>query len=287
VAVERDRQARLCAVLLEPGAQRVRTRALVCADGIAGSVARCAGIDRRLAVGEILSCAQYRLRDIACEVGYPEFWIGDCHAPGGYAWVFPRGGQAANVGVGIVADHPAAMGRHATRWLKQFRQTRFASSGRIDRYITGGVPTLRRSAATAAQGALCAGDAAGAADPLSAAGIAEAMHSARFAARTLSAALHEGDLSARRLSRADRAYRRAHPRLRTMTAIRRVFDRLDDRGKIALVRACQAAFHERSIESLEPRAMFLQLLRAAPPLVGYARDLLFSRKQPPLDLEST
>lgn len=287
VEVERDRGGQLCAVWLDDGRrQRVRTRALLCADGIAGSVARQAGIDRRLAVREILSCAQYRLRDVTCELGYPEFWIGEVYAPGGYAWVFPRGEREANVGVGIVADRPTVAARNATQWLKQFRRERFAGSGRIESYITGGVPVLLRSAPTAAQGALCAGDAAGAADPLSAAGIAEAMQSARHAALVLGAALREGELSAARLQSADLAYRRAMPRLRSMAAIRRVFDRLDDRGKTALVRACRAAFHERNIEAMEPRTMFLQLLRAAPPLVGYARHLLFARTDPPLDLES-
>jgi digeranylgeranylglycerophospholipid reductase len=288
VGVVRDAAGRLCEVELDDGRRsRVRTRALLCADGIAGLMARMAGIPRRLQVAEILSCAQYRLRGVDCELGFPEFWIGDCVAPGGYAWVFPRGEGEANVGVGLIADRPSSGGRHATQWLKQFRRQRFQGRGQIESYITGGVPIRVHRSAAAAQGALCAGDAAAAPDPLSAAGIAEAMHSARAAAATLGRALAADDLSAARLLLAERSYERGHPRLRAMAAIRRIFDRLDDRGKAALVRACRAAFHERDVSAVPPRTMFLQLLRAAPPLVGYARDLLLSRSEPPLDWESS
>jgi digeranylgeranylglycerophospholipid reductase len=273
--VERNTAGELVAVQIgEDRPERIACRALLCADGIASAVGRMAGVDSRLDPSQILICAQYRLSDVDVELGFPEFWIGDAHAPGGYAWVFPKGPREANVGLAMVATTASARSRTATQWLKRFRKTRFQDIGKIDSYITGGIPTLLEAGPTAAQGALLAGDAARSADPLSAAGIAEAMASAAAAAERLACALAEDDLSAERLTQADRLYRDEHPRLAVMARIRRVFQRLDDRGKAALVSACRAAFHERRIDDMDPLKMFVALLRASPGLVGYAHHLL-------------
>jgi digeranylgeranylglycerophospholipid reductase len=275
VAVERDAAGRLAAVRVgEAGAERIGCRALLCADGIASAVGRMAGVDSVLDPSQILICAQYRLSGVEVEPGFPEFWIGDVHAPGGYAWVFPKGPGEANVGLAMVATATSARSRTATQWLKQFRKKRFQSTGKIESYITGGIPMLLRPGPSAAQAVVLAGDAARSADPLSAAGIAEAMASAATAAAVLAAALADGDLSAARLATADRLYRQEHPRLAVMARIRRVFQRLDDRGKAALVMACRAAFHEARIDDMDPLKMFVALLRASPRLVGYAHHVL-------------
>ncbi len=275
-ALERDRDGTLRGVVLRTpaGVARVTCAAVLAADGIAGAVGRLAGIDTRLSVAEVLSSAQYRMTGVDIEVGTLEFWIGDGIAPGGYAWVFPRAPSEANVGVGIIATRPSAAGRTATAFLKEFRRLRFQNVGKISGYITGGIPVLLRDAATATQGVLSAGDALRAADPLSAAGIAEAMASARLAAETLATALAQGDLSARRLARAGQEYFRQHPRLAVMARIRRVFDRLDDQEKGQLVAACREAFHERRIDDMDAGSFFLRLLRASPRLLRHARHLL-------------
>lgn len=276
VGVERDAQGTLRAVVVRTAGREERwpCRAVVAADGPGAAVGRLAGIDTRLDLAEFWVCAQYRMRGVEVEVGFPEFWIGDRHAPGGYAWVFPRGPGEANVGLAMIADRASASGRSATQMLKSFRRMRFQGVGEIDTYITGGIPVLVRRPAIAAQGVVGAGDAARTADPLSAAGIAEAMDSGERAAQTVTDALVEGDLSAERLSRAAEAYRDAHPRQRVMGRIRRVFDRLSDRDKARLVEGCRKAFHDQRIDDIDPLQMFLRLLRLSPTLLPHARHLL-------------
>jgi digeranylgeranylglycerophospholipid reductase len=275
-AVERDHRGVLRGVELRTpsGPVAVACDALLAADGVAAGVGRLAGIPTRLAVGELLSAAQVRLFGAEVEVGTLEFWIGDAFAPGGYAWVFPRGTGEANVGVAIVADRPSAAGETATHWLRVFRKQRFKGIGKADDYIVGGIPTLVRAAATAGQGVVLAGDAARVPDPLSAAGIAEGMHSGQIAAETLAEALSAGDLSAARLERAAQRYAAEHP-VRGITArIRRIYDRLDDGQKGQLVRACRDAFDDRRIDRMDPLTVFVRLLRGSPGLVGYLRYLL-------------
>lgn len=275
-SIERDEAGRLYGVALRRSArrERVRCRAVVGADGVASMAGRLAGIDTRLDPAQILICAQYRMTGVDVQPGYPEFWIGDVHAPGGYAWIFPRGEGEANVGLGIVATRPSAGAETATRWLKRFRRRRFKSTGKIVTYLTGGIPTLRRDAPTSAQGVVLVGDAARSADALSAAGIAEAMASAAAGARCLDQGLRQDCLDAPSLARADADYRATHRRLATMRRIRGVFDRLDDAGKEALVTACHDAFHDRRIDDMDPLEMFLSLLRASPRLLRYAGSLM-------------
>jgi flavin-dependent dehydrogenase len=117
-------------------------------------------------------------------------------------------------------------------------------------------------------------------DPLSAAGIAEALHSGRLAAECVREALDSGDVSARRLGAAQERYYRSQRRLGAMAGIRRVFDRLDDDGKRALVEACRRGFHDRRIDHFDGRSLFVQLLRSSPGLVGFIRYLVPSRKSP-------
>ncbi len=255
------------------GVETVAADVVVAADGVASAVGRMAGIDTCLELSEMFACAQYRLRDVPVEAGYPEFWIGDSHAPGGYAWVFPRSDREANVGLAMVADRPSANGQVATHWLKKFRKHRFKSIGKIDSYITGGIPVLVRRPTSSAQGVVLAGDAARSADPLSAAGIAEAMDSGRLAAEVVVHALSNGGPSEATLAAAASQYFQAHPRLRAMAAIRRVFDRLDDGEKDSLVDACRGAFHDRRIDEMDPLGFFLRLLRTSPRLLTYARYL--------------
>jgi len=276
VGVERDAQGTLRGVRVRH-ARREETwscRALVAADGPGASVGRLAGIDTRLDLAEFWVCAQYRMMGVEVEVGFPEFWIGDVHAPGGYAWVFPRGRDEANVGLAMVADRPSAAGRTATQWLKTFRRHRFGGAGSVANWITGGIPVLVHPPETAAQGVVSAGDAARTADPLSAAGIAEAMDSGRRAAQTVTEALRDDDLSAARLGAAAVDFRSAHPRQRVMARIRRVFDRLGDRDKARLVEGCRKAFHDQRIDDIDPLQMFVRLLRLSPTLLPHARHLL-------------
>jgi digeranylgeranylglycerophospholipid reductase len=80
----------------------VRTKAVVGADGVESRVGRWAGIDTSLAMKDMASCAQYHLTDIDLDPGCCEFNFGSGCAPGGYAWVFPKGAREANVGLGTV-----------------------------------------------------------------------------------------------------------------------------------------------------------------------------------------
>jgi digeranylgeranylglycerophospholipid reductase len=204
----------------------VRARVVIGADGVETMTGRWAGLDTRVPARDMESCAQYVLQDIVCDPDAIYLQFGSTIAPGGYAWVFPKGAGVANVGLGIVALK--ADGRTARQYLDAWVAHRFPRGAKTG-YTVGGVivhPTVSR---TCGDGVMLCGDAAHMVNPLSGGGIVNAMKSGRLAGRTAAAAIREGDTSAARLA----AYHRAWMDLlgedhRKYYAIKQALERFDD-----------------------------------------------------------
>jgi len=148
--------------------------AVVAADGIQSGVARLGGLDTHIPTDEVFICAQNTVSSVDVDRHMVEFHFGSRIAPGGYAWVFPKGDSMANVGVGIRSG--AADGR-AYDYLGEFMKSR-CPGAHIERSIVGGVPAVRKAPRGLYRGLFLAGDAARAADPVSGAGIVPALESA-------------------------------------------------------------------------------------------------------------
>jgi geranylgeranyl reductase family protein len=144
-------------------------RLLVAADGPHSFVARSLGLPRQ----EMVHARQYTLPLLASSEK-TEIWLSPDY-PGGYAWLFPKGG-VANLGLGVdkrFAAHPKALLDALHRDL--------IDQGRVGEVIlrrTGGaipVGGLRRN--LVAGNVLFVGDAAGLTHPVTGAGIAAAVAS--------------------------------------------------------------------------------------------------------------
>lgn len=148
--------------------------AVIAADGIQSGVARLGGIDTHIPTDEIFICAQNTVSSVEVDPHFVEFHFGSRIAPGGYAWVFPKGEYKANVGVGI---RSGAASRRACDYLEEFMRARCPGAS-IERLAAGGVPAVGKVPKGLSGGVFLAGDAARAADPVSGAGIVPAMESA-------------------------------------------------------------------------------------------------------------
>jgi digeranylgeranylglycerophospholipid reductase len=166
-------------------------------DGVEAMVGRWAGIDTRVPSRDMESCAQYVVEGIDFDPDAIYLQFGDRVAPGGYAWVFPKGIGVANVGLGVVALK--ADGRNARQYLDDWIARRYPRGTRTG-YTVGGVIVHTTIKRTYADGVLVAGDAAHMINPLSGGGIVNAMKAGRLAGRTAAAAICEGDTSAERLA---------------------------------------------------------------------------------------
>src|SRR5438094_6133776 len=179
------------------GAATWRARIVIGADGVETMVGRWAGLDTRVPARDMESCAQYVLQGIDFDPNAIYLQFGDHIAPGGYAWLFPKGVGIANVGLGLVALR--ADGRNAREYLDAWIARRYPGSATVGATVGGVIvnPTIKQ---TYGDGVLIAGDAAHMVNPLSGAGIVNAMKGGRLAGRAAAAAIRVGDTGARRLS---------------------------------------------------------------------------------------
>jgi digeranylgeranylglycerophospholipid reductase len=172
--------------------REIRARVVIAADGVESAVGRWAGIDTRVRARDMESCAQYVVDDATIDADAIVLHFGDTVAPGGYAWVFPKGECSANVGLGVLALR--SRGRSAIAWLDDYLAAHFPNASVSGRTV-GGVIVSATLPRTFADGLMLCGDAAHMINPLSGGGIVNAMKSGRLAAETAVAALRAGDVS--------------------------------------------------------------------------------------------
>ncbi|MEF8874328.1 MAG: NAD(P)/FAD-dependent oxidoreductase, partial [Candidatus Thermoplasmatota archaeon] len=78
----------------------IRADLVIGADGFESQIGRWAGVYDAPKPADIMTCFQYRLSDIEFDADHTHFYLGSV-APGGYLWIFPKGEDKANVGLGL------------------------------------------------------------------------------------------------------------------------------------------------------------------------------------------
>jgi len=158
--------------------KKYNAKFLIGADGISSNVGFWLGINTRLGLNEIEICAEYFIENIKIEPNYTYLIFDNNIAPGGYAWIFPKSNDSANVGLGI---SPLIAKKKAKEYLDEWVKRDF-SNGIIKDKIFGGVPAkiLKKFSG---KNFFLVGDAARFTDPLSGAGIANGIKSGMIAGR--------------------------------------------------------------------------------------------------------
>jgi len=181
---------------------KIKCNLVIGADGVESRVGKWAGIDTTLGLDEVGIGVQYLMTDIDFEKDVAQFWYGMEIAPGGYAWVFPKGERTANVGIGIV---PALSERSAKNCLDSFIE-RFRG-GKVIETVAGAFPLKGPIDTAVADNIMLAGDAARHTDPFSGAGIINAMKSGRYAGKVAFEAVENQDYSKHFLSKYDELWK--------------------------------------------------------------------------------
>ncbi len=160
---------------------------IVGADGVFSKTAALLGLQQqRFAV-----CAQYHLKGIEPIPGMCEIFFNADYAPGGYVWIYPTGEDSAKVGIGITK------GKSPRAYLDDFINNSPIAKrldGTKTEYITGALPVGGLRERLSFGNILLAGDSAGMADPVTGAGINNAMLAGEMAGRTIIKALENDDL---------------------------------------------------------------------------------------------
>jgi digeranylgeranylglycerophospholipid reductase len=175
------------------GDETWKAKVVIGADGVETMVGRWAGLDTRVASRDMESCAQYVVGNIDFDPDAIYLHFGPSVAPGGYAWIFPKGVGVANVGLGVVALR--SDGRNARAYLDDYLAKHFPH-GTVTGLTVGGVISGVTVKRTVADGVILAGDAAHMINPLSGGGIINAMKAGRLAGRHAARTVRAGDTSA-------------------------------------------------------------------------------------------
>ncbi|WP_168797414.1 geranylgeranyl reductase family protein [Neolewinella litorea] len=170
----------------------IRTRILVGADGLQSQVGRWAGLQTHIKITELAGCLQFIVDRVETE-GLLEIVTGHEWAPGGYAWVFPKGHGYAEIGLGVIAtmtDRPARW--HLDKFITQsFFRERFADC-RILEVQGGGVPLAAPLRTQYADNLILVGDAARHVNPITGGGLHTAVAGGKIAADYIIGHLADG-----------------------------------------------------------------------------------------------
>ncbi|UCD05748.1 MAG: NAD(P)/FAD-dependent oxidoreductase [candidate division WOR-3 bacterium] len=237
---------------------------LIGADGVVSKVGRWMGLDTRMKPSEIEICAEYRLKNINVKSGYAYLIFGNEYAPGGYAWIFPKSMNSANVGLGIsplrTKEKPKTL---LDRWVeKEF------PDAKIEERIFGAVPA--KTLKTFSGNNFClVGDAARFTDPLSGGGIANGIKSGAIAGR------NAADIIRGRKNNLQAEMRAAvldevvwHKRVQD------VYSKLDDRDLQKIFDIGERIFRGKTVTDINTQHLVRQILLASPHLLGLGFRLL-------------
>jgi digeranylgeranylglycerophospholipid reductase len=258
---------------LENGEEReYRAKVIIGADGVESWVARWAGVDSSVTLGQIESCAQSLVAEVDVEEDRMEFYLGTSVAPGGYAWVFPKGGGTANVGLAVTPDRTR---KKAREFLDEFLQKRF-SGFKVIESTMGGVPVFDRKKSLVRKNVLLVGDAGRVVDSLSGAGISNALLSGKIAGEVTSRFIKEGGSSFSALKGyEERLLKEKGSELRFYSYCRAVFLKLTDEDMDAAVGFLKGYFGDRVVAGIEPIALIKTILKSDRRILRLLRHLVW------------
>lgn len=164
----------------------IQAQILVGADGLQSQVGKWAGLHTHIKLNELASCLQF-ITDRVETNGLLEIITGDQWAPGGYAWIFPKGHGYAEIGIGVIRS---ATVKNPQWYLDQLIHNSFLK----DRFIHvrileiqgGGVPLAAPLVKQYADNLILVGDAARHVNPITGGGIHTALSGGKIAAEFIS-----------------------------------------------------------------------------------------------------
>jgi len=173
---------RVCGVVAENNGKeyKIKSKIVIAADGVESRIGRKVGIRTQVKMKDMESGIQYLVKNIKIKQNTMQMYVGSEISPGGYLWVFPKGKNQANIGIGISGKYSHL--KSAKNYLDDFISKNF-SNGEVCDIRTGGIPVGRPIKNPIRNGLILIGDAAHHVNPLTGGGIAPAMKGGLFAGK--------------------------------------------------------------------------------------------------------
>ncbi|MGZ7049701.1 MAG: NAD(P)/FAD-dependent oxidoreductase [Methanobacterium sp.] len=237
----------------------IKAKIVIGADGPESRVGRWGGLRTATKPKDMESGAQFEM--VGLEMEDPnslEFYFGSV-APGGYAWVFPKGEDIANVGLAIIStltDKSAY--EHLVDFVKTCPTTKNATAVELN---VGGDPVGGIIKKISADNLLVVGDAAGMVNPLTGGGIISGMQGGLIAGEIAAAAIEDDDVSAKRLSKYDeRCRKEIGDSFKKYMKARDYLESLSDEELDSIAKA----FNETEFERISTTELLKVLVKVSP-----------------------
>ena len=199
----------------------IKSDIVIAADGLGSTIASKTGLKTVNQVEDIGSCAQYEMVGVDTDPNHVQLHFGEHIAPGGFLWIFPKGNGVANVGLGVRNSKETAY-YYLTKFIKRLDATPVELN-------IGGVPISGPIDKTYTSGLMVVGDAAGQTDPITGAGIENAVTCGRIAGEVAVEAIRNGDTSNNYLKKYEDLWRIAIGKnIENSLRYRKIFDKLTD-----------------------------------------------------------
>lgn len=184
---------KVCGVKAEYRGEQIeiKSKIVIAADGVESRVGRWAGLDTHTDFREMESCFQVTAANVPVSLDTLYFHFGQNVSPGGYFWIFPKGENIANVGLGI--DGSQCKKRSSLSYLNE-NLKRLYPNASILTQVAGGVPCAITLPKIVSDGIMLTGDAARQVNPLSGGGIASGMIGGSIAGRIAGESIRSDNL---------------------------------------------------------------------------------------------
>ena len=238
---------------------QIKAKIVIGADGPESRVGRWGGLKTATKPKNMESGVQFEM--VGVEMENPnalEFYFGSV-APGGYAWVFPKGKDIANVGLAIISTQTEKSAyEHLLEFVKTCPTTKNAKAVELN---VGGDPVGGIIKKISSDNLMVVGDAAGMVNPLTGGGIISGMQGGRIAGQIAAASIKDDDFSAKRLSEYDkRCEVEIGDSFKKYMKARDYLDSLSDEELDSIANA----FNETEFERISTKELLKVLIKVSP-----------------------
>ena len=202
-----------------------RAPLVISAEGMEAKIAREAGFPALASLYDTDTCYEYEMANVECE-DLIEIYFGNGFAPRGYAWVFPKGKDVANVGIGV----GCATGANPKEFLERFiaGDRRFDAAEPIE--VKGGLISVGAPIREFVKdNFMVIGTSAHQVDPVHGGGIGLAVEAGFIAGNVAVEAVEQKNFSKEFLAKYEREWRaREDDKLEKRLKLRHVMEKLSD-----------------------------------------------------------
>lgn len=237
----------------------IKAKIVIGADGPESRVGRWAGLKSSTKSINMISGVQFEMVGVELEDKHAnEFHFGSA-APGGYAWIFPKGEDTANVGLGTISDMASRSAyEHLLNFVKNCNSTKNAVPVEFN---AGGVPVGGPLKNLVINNVMIVGDAAGQVNPFTGGGIISGMQSGRIAGEVAANAIENVNWSFESLKEYEKRFHdEIGNSLKKYLKAKEYLLSLSDEELDSIAKA----FQESEFENIGPSVLLKKLVNISP-----------------------